>query len=75
MGLFPPSPLSPNKAACVVLAVLVNRDQGRLSLFVFTRGFQPVQVRIAANCLFPAENASLPVVLSCVKDNVAGIVL
>lgn len=69
LGLFPPSPLSPNKAACVVPAVLVNSDQGRLSQFVFTRGFQPVQLRIAANCLFPAGNASLPFVLTGVKDS------
>lgn len=69
-GFFPPSRLSPNKAACVVPAVLVNSDQGRLSRFVFTRG-----LRIAANCLFPAGNASLPIVLTRVKDSVADIVV
>lgn len=69
LGLFPPSPLSTNKAACVVPAVLVNSDQGHLSLFVFTRGIQPVRLRIAANCLLPAGSASLPVVLTCVKES------
>lgn len=73
LGLFPPSPLSTNKAACVVPAVRVNSDQGRLSLFVFTSGIQPVQLRIAANCLFPAGSASVPVVLTCVKESVMSI--
>lgn len=73
-GLFPPSPLTPNKAACVVPAVLVNSDQGRLSRFVFTGGLQPAQLRIAANCLFPAGNAWLPIVLTRVNDSVASIV-
>lgn len=75
LGLFPPSPPSTNKAACVVPAVLVNSNQGRLSLFVFTSGIQPVQLRIAANCLFPAGSAPLPVVLTRVKDSVVGIVV
>lgn len=70
LELFPPSPLSPNKAACVVPAVLVNSNQGRLSRFVFTGGLQPVQLRVAANCLFPAGNAKLPIVLTCVNDGV-----
>ena len=75
LGLFPPSLLSTNKAACVVAAVLVNSDQGHLSLFVFTSGIQPVCLRIAANCLFPAGSASFPVVLTRVKESVAGIVV
>lgn len=70
LGAFSSIPLSPNKAACVVPAVLVNSNQGRLSRFVFTGGLQPVQLRVAANCLFPAGNAKLPIVLTCVNDGV-----
>lgn len=75
LGAFSSSPLSTNKAACVVSAVLVNSDQGRLSLFVFSSKIQPVRLRIAANCLFPAGSALLPVVLVCVKESVAGVVV
>lgn len=75
LGAFSPSPFSIHKAACVVPAVLVNSDQGRLSLFVFTSRIQPALLRIAVNCLFPARSALLPVVLMDGKESMAGIMV
>jgi len=75
LGLFPPLP-STNKAGCVVApAVLLNSDQGRLSLFVCTSGIQPVPLRTAANCLFPAGCTSLPIVLTRVRESTVGTVV